>query len=61
MGEAKVLPDHNSRQLVYRHEGLYTDLETQKEQWQLIVEALELRINAGEYSEETMLNFTWEM
>ena len=32
-----------------------------KEEWLLIVEALELRVSPGEYSDENRLNLTWEM
>ena len=36
-------------------------MTTQEEEWLLIVEALELRIKPGDYSDENKLNLTWEM
>lgn len=51
----------NARELYYRHEGLYTNETTLEEQWLLVVEALELKMNPGDYSDELKLNMTWEM
>ena len=47
------------RDLVYRHEGLIYNDTTLSEEWMLVVEALELRMNPGDYSDENLLNMTW--
>ena len=47
--------------MVYRYEGLFVDDVTLEENWLLIVEALELRLEPGDYSDPAKLNFTWEM
>ena len=49
------------RQLAYRHKGLYLNETTLEKEWLLVVEALELRMNAGDYSDENALNLTWSM
>lgn len=53
--------DDGFRRLAYRHEELYTNETTLTEEWMLVVEALELRMNPGDYSDENLLNLTWQM
>jgi hypothetical protein len=49
------------RQLYYRHQGWYQNETTLDKEWLLVVEALELRMNPGDYSDENSLNLTWRM
>ena len=46
---------------MYRYEGLHRNETTQEEEWMLIVEALELKMEPGDYSDENKLNLTWKM
>ena len=61
--DLKSLQDYASqgdrRQLIYRHEGVYKNQTTLDEQWLLVVEALEVRMDPGEFSDENQLNLTW--
>lgn len=34
---------------------------TLTEEWMVIVEALELKMNPGDYSDDNLLNLTWQM
>ena len=54
------------RNLIYRHEGWYknqtvTEEVESKEEWLLVLEALELRVVPGEESDSNRLNLTWEV
>jgi len=53
--------DEGFRRLAYRHEELVKNETTLTEEWMLVVEALELRMNPGDYSDENLLNLTWQM
>ena len=53
MSDTTILPNASGRQLrgrslVYRYEGFYYNETTQEEEWLLIVEALELKMDPGE-------------
>ena len=50
--EGDDLSSHDRRKLIYRHEGLYKNQTTLDEQWLLVVEALEVRMDPGEFSDE---------
>ena len=62
---ASSLNRERRRNLIYRHEGFYkneTAVDTYSEgEWLLILEALELRVLAGEQSDSNSLNLTWEV
>lgn len=57
-------PSYPKRSLIYRHEGWYTphnSTAADEAQWLLILEALELQVVPGEYSDQQYLNLTWEV
>lgn len=58
---ADIGSNRRNRRLYYRHEGWYKNETTTEEEWLLIVEALELKMEPGDYSDELKLNLTWEM
>lgn len=49
------------RQLYYQYEGPFLNETSLEEQWMLVVEALELKMDPGDFSDENALNMTWEM